>query len=469
MSHPSTLHVDLDAVAHNHGVVTSALREAARHPGGPPRPAGLCAVLKADGYGLGATRLAKKLAHLGLDLIAVYHPDEARELLNTNLGVPVLIFMPVHGLGRDDRLFHALSRGLIHLSIHDRSCFDAAADIADSLGIAIPVHVAVDTGMARAGSLPNDAAELIDRTLDHPRLRLAGVATHFASADSSAALTGEQLETFSALLGRYGVGPTAPRPRGARGGGRSLPTGVRIHAANSFAMFRSPAAHFTTARVGLALLGYASEEFADAGNFAFGSAASALRPVLRWSTTIVQLKEIAPGEPVGYGSTWRAPADRSVRIGTLPVGYADGYPIALSSDAASGEPRAHVTLTTASGEAASAPVVGRVSMDQVTIDVSHLPEGAVHRGHTVDVVSPDQSAPNHLPRLASAAGAITHELLCRLSSRLDRRYVSDPAGQAAAASSASAEGLLHSAGRRESAETHQAGVSGRSARPASPR
>jgi alanine racemase len=421
VTHPSTLHIDLDAIAHNHGVITSVAERAARDGAGSRTPAGLCAVLKADGYGLGATRLGKRLASLGLDMIAVYHPDEARELLSVHLGVPVLIFMPVRGIAREDRLFHALSRGLIHLSIHDRGCLEAASAIADSLGLSLPVHVAVDTGMGRAGSPPDEAHTLMDAVLDHRRLTLAGIATHFASADASHEITADQLAAFDEFLSRYAL-PGEPAADGAR----PLPRNVRVHAANSFALFRTGAAHRTMVRAGIALLGYAGEEFADAESFEHADLASELKPALRWTSSIVQVKRIEPGGPVGYGSTWIAPKPNGAWLGTVPVGYADGYPLALSSRPGTGEPTASVRVRRADGSFVPAPIVGRVSMDQITLDLSAFDDPGALAGVEVELVTPDATAPTHLPALAKQAGTITHELLCRLSARVDRSYVTRP-------------------------------------------
>ncbi len=437
MNDPAHLLVNLDAVDHNLSVVHDAVTPASGAGEGPR--VDVCAVLKADGYGLGAARLARRVVCPaegtvgassdgpggggGVSLVAVYHPHEARELLRanaTNARVPILILAPTPQVRRDDPLFIALSRGFVHLTVHDRYSLDAAIATAESLGIAVPVHVEIDTGMARAGVPVGEAGGLIRTILGHRRLRLAGVATHFSTADASDEITREQAEAFRRVLG---LGADAS---GVEVGG--LPPTCRVHAANSFGVFRDPALHFTTVRVGLALLGYAVDDFADARNVRLREHAGRLRPALTWRSRIVQTKELAAGDTVGYGATWSAPVG-GARIATVPIGYADGYPAALSSNAATEEARAWVLVhpSNAKGDAEpiACPVVGRVSMDQVTVDVSGMPEAAAGPGSVVDLVSADPSARNHLPRLAAAANTITHELLCRLSPKLPRVYTSD--------------------------------------------
>jgi alanine racemase len=224
--------------------------------------------------------------------------------------------------------------------------------------------------------------------------------------------------------------------------------------ANSCATFRGRRFHGNMVRIGQSLLGYLHEgasspapgggggRVPEAGGggaapvpaddpFEFAGAAMELRPVVRWTSSIVHVKEVPAGFPVGYGQTWRA--KRPTRIALVPVGYADGYPRSLSSTGV-------VTLTArhwdrtgaASGGAGSAPVsasaskaaavIGRVSMDQITIDVTDVPEPWRRLGAEVELVSPSREAPNHFPRLAGAAGTITHELLCRLGPRVERAY-----------------------------------------------
>ncbi len=399
----SRIEVDLAAVAHNVGVIRRVLGTGR---GGRP-PAALCAVLKADGYGLGAARLARRLATLGVEMLAVYTPEQARGLVEAAISIPMLVLMPVRELERSDVLYRAASRGRLHLSIHDRDNLQGVGEIADRQGITIPVHVEVDTGMSRGGVEPGEAAQLIARIDRHARLRLAGVFTHFNSADADERLTRHQSETFERFL--RDVEPL-------------IPEDCLIHQANTFAMFREAGLHRDMVRVGLGLLGFGAEEFADPDEFTLRHEAAELRPCMRWMSRVVHLKTIEAGKPVGYGATWTAP--RISRIALVPVGYADGYPLALSN-------KGSVAIELPDGERAFAPIVGRVSMDQITVDVTDLPASAVGVGTSVEVVGQDPAAPNHLPTLARQAGTITHELLCRLSHRVPRVSMNVESGDSA--------------------------------------
>lgn len=391
MEAPSRIEVDLTAVSHN----VRLLREAT--PG-----TGICAVIKADGYGLGAARLAKRLEIEGVEMLAVSTPAVVRALADAAIRTPVLSLLPLPELARSDSLYRIASQGLLHQTVHDRDTLRAIVSDGDRLGISLPVHLEVDTGMSRGGCRPEIAMELLRLIREHHRLRLAGVFTHFASADTDADFTARQDAKFESFLEQAGD---------------LIPPEARIHEANTFGAFRRRAYHRGMVRVGLALLGYASEEFDDPSSFELNETARKLRPVVRWESAIAQIKDIDAGERVGYVGTWTAP--RKTTIGIVPVGYADGYPLALSNRSKVG-----LRIEGPSGErlVTFVPVVGRVSMDQITVDLTDVGD-AVARGAKVELISRDPTAPNHLPTLAHNAGTIAHELLCRLSPRLPRSYV----------------------------------------------
>lgn len=404
MTSTSWIEVDLPAISANVRVVREVLasRIAGSAAGGRATPAttpGLCAVLKADGYGTGAARFAKRLQIAGVEMLAVYSPEQARALVDAAITAPILLLMPLHDLDRADVLYRAAARSQLHLTIHDAATLDAAVTITERLGLRLCVQLEVDTGMSRGGASLDEASGLLKRIIAHPRLVLTGVFNHFASADSSAPETRAQSDAFSEWLGAHK---------------KFIPSDAVIHEANTCGTFRSAQFHRSMVRVGLALLGLAGEDFGDSADFEFESEAGRLTPAVRWMSHIVHVKSIAPGTPVGYGATWRAA--RPTRLGLVPVGYADGYPLALSN-------QAHVGVTLANGLKAYVPVVGRVSMDQITVDLTDIPEDQIGLGALVEVIGHDRTAPNHLPALARRAGTIAHELLCRLSPRLTRQYL----------------------------------------------
>jgi len=403
----SQLEIDLSAVERNVRVIRRVL--AAGHPprgtsGQNDAAPAICAVLKADAYGLGAARIAKRLTSCGVEMIAVYTPEQARGLIEAAIAAPILILMPMRELDRRDELYHAASRSRLHLAVHDRENLSSLIEIADNLGLTLPVHLEVDTGLSRGGAEPREAMSLLARIDEHPRLRLAGLYTHFASGDSDGAFTLEQAERFARLI---------------RDAGDLVPADCLVHQASTYSLFRDVRLHRRMVRVGLALYGYASEEFENPDEFGMLEEAESLEPSVRWISRVVHLKTIDPGTPVGYGSTWRA--KRRTRIALIPVGYADGYPRALSNKG-----RVAIEIEAEAGGnrvKAFAPIIGRVSMDQITVDVTDLPDGSVKLGSVVEVIGKDRTAPNHLATLAREAGTICHELLCRLSPRLPRTYL----------------------------------------------
>ena len=391
MTFTSRIEVDLSAIEKNVGVVRSVV--------GPN--VGLCAVMKADGYGLGAARVAKRLGPAGVNMFAVYTTEQACSLLDANLpgNAPVLVLTPLRDIERNDPIYRALQTERVHVTVHDIEHFESLLTIASSLGVRLHVHMEVDTGMSRGGMSPAEASKLLERMATQPRVRLAGVFTHCASADCDPDQTRRQADMFDRFLEQNR---------------ELLPDDCIIHQANTFGTFRAPRVHRSMVRVGLALLGYAGEEFADPANFQHAAAAEQLTPAVRWISKLVQTKWIEPGTTVGYGGTWKA--KRRTRLGLIPVGYADGYPLACSN-------RARVGVELAGGVRAYVPIVGRVSMDQVTVDLTDLPEVGIGVGSWVELVGNERGAPNHLPVLARHAGTITHELLCRFSQRLPRHYI----------------------------------------------
>lgn len=400
----SWIEVDLPAISGNVRVVRDVLasRIAGSASGGKASAAvkpAICAVMKADGYGLGAARVAKRLQLSGVEMLAVYSPEQARALVEAAITSPILMLMPLHDLDRGDVLYRAASRGQLHLTIHDTATLDAAVTITERLGLRLAVQLEVDTGMSRGGASLDEAAGLLKRIIAHPRLILTGVFNHFASADSNRDETRGQSEAFSNWLQQNR---------------RLIPEEAVIHEANTFGTFRSSGFHRSMVRVGLALIGFAGEDFGDSADFEFEAEAARLTPAVRWMSQIVHMKSIDPGTPVGYGATWRAA--RPTRVGLVPVGYADGYPLSLSN-------QAQVGVMMRGGMKAFVPLIGRVSMDQITVDLTDVPSDQVGIGSPVEVVGNDRTAPNHLPTLAKRAGTIGHELLCRLSPRLTRQYL----------------------------------------------
>jgi alanine racemase len=381
--------INREALIHNARIIRQAI--------GPK--VSVCAVVKADAYGHDATIVADTLCTFPLDemgsppinALAVATLDEAVKLPEPN--VPVLILRPVENayVGRQrTQIEQAIRNGWI-MTI----CSPAAADdihrIAMNMQAMAYVQVMVDTGMSRSGVQPEHFRELMGRINRHVSLRLFGFCTHFASSEEEThCFTLEQFTRFCEVTNE----PTALRKQ----------RGVNIvrHAANSGAVFGWPQTHLDMVRPGLALYG-----IDPSGTFQPGIP---LMPAMKWTASILLLRDIETGTGVGYNQTWHAPRDS--RLALVPVGYADGYLRVWSNNAVMmvhGKP---------------APVVGRVSMDMTMIDVTDIPEA--HPGDEVVIMDDDPESPASVYALAKQGGTIPYEVFCRIGSRVHRVAAGEP-------------------------------------------
>jgi len=391
----------------------------------------LCPIVKANAYGLGAPQIARRLAQAGADMLAVYSPEQAASALRAAPGVPVLVLMPVRDIRRTDEVARMLIAGQIHLTVHDEMHLAELIALGERFGSVLPLHLEIDTGLGRGGARPDEAIRLLEQIRASRWARLAGVMSHFASAvdDENAS---EQMAEFDAVLRAAGIDGDEPTVG-------ALPErhadGLIVHIASSAAMLRHQRFHRRMVRFGLAWAGYGLDELAPDDRL---PDADALLPALTWSSQLVQLKRVPAGATVGYGSTWRA--TRPSLLGLIPVGYADGYPRSTAGGA-------QVAIVSASADAGAAPrrrfvpVVGAVNMDQISVDLTDLLAEPLRSGHSlgeielprdlrigtrVELLSADRSAPNHLPRVAAAAGTIPHELLARLHPGIRRVHRCEP-------------------------------------------
>jgi alanine racemase len=268
-------------------------------------------------------------------------------------------------------------------------CSVAAAEdlarVAMTCGKRGAVQVMVDTGMIRSGVPLQHLDELLQRIAARPALRLAGVCTHFANAENcDDPFTREQLLRF-----RSATDDVEEKFRGR----------VPRHAANSAAVFFHPDSHFNMVRPGIALYGIdpTGKPCMD----------RPLRPALKWTAPLLSTKTVHKGTGVGYGQAWHAPRD--TRIGLVPIGYADGYPRSMSNKAAV---LIHGRL---------APVVGRVSMDLMTVDLAEVP--AARMGDEVTLLDDDPLSPVSVYKLAEWSETIPYEVVCRIGARVQRVVV----------------------------------------------
>jgi alanine racemase len=363
--------VDLDAIAANLSLIRSRI---------PPYTRVL-AVLKADAYGHGAVRVARRLRQEGVDMIGVGDSSEAIELRQAGVEGDILILGAVIASEAARVIRHDIS-----VSVHSFDRVRLLEKAARAMGRRLRVHLKIDTGMGRLGVSPSVARELARRIHSSAHLSLEGICTHLSCADEpDGRFSGEQVRRFRRVLMEI------------RELDRIDPE--YVHAANSAAIFhgadgQSPC--FDLIRCGIALHGI---------NPGFRGA-DELRPALSLRTQVIFLKDHAEDTPIGYGRTHRT--GRPSRIATLPIGYNDGYPYALAG-------RAEVLV-----RGRRAPVVGRISMDYATVDVTDIPDVVV--GDRVTLVGRDGDDEILMTDVARWAGTIPYEIPCRFGRRVARLY-----------------------------------------------
>lgn len=361
--------VDVGAVERNCAHLRSLLEGGAE----------LCAVVKADGYGHGAVWCARAALTGGATWLAVATAAEAEDLRRHGIRARILV---MGGLTREEA----------------RLALDSAADVVawrtefvrvlDELaredGIRARVHVKLDSGMGRLGTKDVAEARAVADAVDAAApLELAGAMTHFATADEP------DDDYFDEQLRRFTPFAEEMRARGE---------GVVAHAANSAGVYRDPAAHFGMARCGIAIYGLDPfhEDPSERG----------LEPALALESYVTAVKRFEPGESAGYGRRWKA--ERATWVGTLPIGYGDGWRRALTNNAdvlIGGRRR---------------PLVGTVSMDNVTVDLGS--EGDVEPGAPAVLIGPQEGERILCEEVARRLDTINYEVTCGLAPRVRRAH-----------------------------------------------
>ena len=340
----------------------------------------LCAVVKANASGHGAVPVARAALAGGATRLAVATALEAAELRAGGLSAPILIM----GAISDEELSVALDSGA-ELTAWS-SEFVAELDRAAVAPLA--VHVKFDTGMGRLGTRDlDDALSVADRVLGSERLRLAGAMTHLATADGDPAFMAAQLRAFAPFAAAM----------------RERAPGVLVHAANSAATLREPASHHDMVRCGIALYGCdPMNEDPDRHG---------LEPALELSSYVAAVKRARPGQSAGYNRRFIAGAD--TWLATLPIGYADGVARTLGNncDVLIGGQRY--------------PLVGTVSMDNVTVALGATQPAGVRPGTAVTIIGRQGTERQTTEDLANRAGTIGHDILCGISARVTREYHRD--------------------------------------------
>ena len=347
--------------------------------------AGLCAVVKADGYGHGAAPAARAALAGGARSLAVATAVEAASLRAAGIEGPVLIM----GALSDEELPLALEARADVVAWSDRFV-EALLAARGRVSAAEPVrvHVKLDTGMGRLGTrVLDEAVAVADQvcTAAGSGLELAGAMTHFASADEDPEFTAVQLARFEPFV-------AALRDRRPE---------IVVHAANSAGTLRFPDSHFDLVRCGIAVYG------CDPMNE--DPAAQGLEPALELTSYVAAVKAAAPGDSAGYGRKWVAGSE--TWLATVPIGYGDGFRRALTNNC-------EVLI-----RGRRYPLVGTVSMDNITVEVG-VPD-AVRCGDRVTLIGADGSERVTAEELARRIGTINYEITCGLSARVPRVHHRD--------------------------------------------
>jgi alanine racemase len=352
---------------------------------------GVILPVKADAYGHGALEVSRAALDSGCTHLAVASAGEGRALREGGIDAPILLL----SLAVPEE-YPAIAELGIEPILCDAASVADFARAARAAGKRATVHIKVDTGMGRIGCGTAEAAPLCAAVGRERSLALGGIFTHFPSADSEEAddiaFTRAQISSFRSLVD------------GLRSSGIDI---AFSSAANSGAILLHPDGLFDLVRPGILAYGYLPGKIA--------SPRVAVRPVMEFATRVVFMKELPAGRPVSYGRTWTA--SRRTWIATVPAGYADGYPRSLSNRASAW----------AGGE--RLPVVGRVCMDQLMLDLGPEPRLALH--DDVILFGPggeSGSGPPGADELAEIAGTIPYEITCGINKRVPRVYMDGEGG-----------------------------------------
>lgn len=372
MSRPTRLEIDLDAVRHN----VAHLGAVAGAP--------VCAVVKADGYGHGAVAVARAALDAGAVWLAVALVEEGVALREAGIDAPLLLLSEP----ADADLPALLEAGLTPVVYRPGFIAALAAEVRSRARGPLGVHVKADTGMGRVGARPAQWEQVLRAVADAPELVVDGLLTHLACADdptaAGEATTREQLagfDRFLALATQLGI-----RPRW-------------VHAANTAGLLRFPDARRGLVRPGIGIYGLSPDVEVVAADHG-------LRPALRLVSAVSYAKHLPAGTPVSYGHRWRTPADGWVA--TVPVGYADGVPRALTN-------RGQALLG-----GVRRPIAGTVTMDQLLLwcgdDEPRIGAPVVLLGTQGDEQLP-------VEEWAAHADTITYEIVTQLTARLPRHHL----------------------------------------------
>lgn len=378
-SRRSWAEINLDHIAHN-------AREIRRftHP-----DAEIMGVVKADAYGHGAVQVARTVLENGFTRLAVSMLDEGIELRNAGIRAPILILSDYEPECAELIAAYDLTPAVYSFAMAER-----LSEAAQRIGKKTKIHLKIDTGMGRIGFQPETAPEEAEKISRLPGIEIEGIFTHFAVADEYGAADLSYTENQYRLF--YETCEKIEREK-------HIHIPLR-HAANSAAILRFPHMHLNLVRAGIILYGLLpSAETERCG--------AELRPAMTLKSVISHLKTVPAGTCISYGCTYRT--EGPTVIATVPIGYADGYPRLLGN-------RAEAFLEAVG---LRVPVIGRVCMDQLMLDVTAA-GNTVQLGDTVVLFGEKYDKMPTADEIASRLGTINYEVTCGISRRVPRVYLS---------------------------------------------
>ena len=372
MFHHTRVLINLRAYENNLRQIASRLSTNCRY----------CAVLKADAYGHGIRFLAPIADACGADSIGVGESEEAETVRQLGIQRSIIRLRPAV----DEEIEEAAAFGVEEIiGSLDRAI--SISNLGERLQRKIPVHIALDTGIGRMGFTHPLHKEQIQQVCALPGIRISGVMTHYPCADEEdSSITQEQWKRFQNETKKLAA---------------VLPKETRFHTANSAAALRFPDAHAHFVRLGIATYGLSPSDVLD-NEF--------LEPVMSVATKVVQVREMPKGATIGYGMTARL--ERATKIATLPIGYANGYLRDFSN-------KAHVLI-----HGVRRPVVGRVSMNMVTVDIGTVEN--VQTGDDVILLGTQGEESITANELAKISNTINYEMTCLLGNVNDNLRTTYP-------------------------------------------
>lgn len=366
------IEVDLEHILSN----AQAIKE---HIG---KKAKIVAVIKTDGYGHGSIPLAKKLEKEEFMYgFAVATEEEAMELVKAGVEKPVMILGYTFPYAYEE-----MAENGIEPAVFREDMVEEMGKAALKRGKTMRVHIKVDTGMGRIGITPDEKGlSFVKKVVQTKGVELAGVFTHFARADEKDKTTANnQLQKFTAFIEKIHENGIF---------------GFLCHCSNSAAIMEMPETYMDMVRSGIILYGLKPSDEVDMSLLS-------LKPALSFYSSIVFIKELEPGSPISYGGTFVT--REKMRVATIPIGYGDGYPRSLSN-------KGYVLI-----HGKKAPILGKVCMDQMMVDVSAIPMAT--EGDRVTLIGRDGEEEITADLLGDLSGRFNYELICDLGKRIPRLY-----------------------------------------------